>query len=144
MNKRFGWCGVLCLASLAWMHALAADKPASPKKPKRTATVIENCITPSDTLSFRPGDNGSLLDEVDRFQVAAEIVRRYPMIERDGLYPSAIALWRRKDGDWVFATMIARPEPPHPLCFTANVAISEVQIAPALLKKYFGIPVAPI
>jgi hypothetical protein len=135
----------LCLLCLVFAHAQAADKPGdAKKKPKRPApTVIESCVS-SDTLSFREGDNGTLLGELDRFQVAAEIIRRYPVIERDGLYPTAIALWRRKEGDWVFATLVARAEPPHPLCFTANVAIGEVGMAPALLKKYFGISVTPI
>jgi hypothetical protein len=133
----------MCLLCLAWTQGQAADKPGA-KKPKRPApTVIESCVS-SDKLSFREGDNGTLLSEVDRFQVAAEIVRRYPMIERDGLYPTAIALWRRKEGDWVFATLNPKARPPHPLCFTANVAIGEVQIAPALLKKYFGISAPPI
>ena len=135
-NKRIA-CG--CLVScLAFAHAQAADKPA-PKKPRHAApTVIENCVS-SDKLSFREGDSGTVLDEVDRFLVATEIVRLYPMIERDGYYPTAIALWRRRGGDWAFATLIRRTEPPHPLCFTANVAVGVVPIAPALLKKYFGI-----
>jgi hypothetical protein len=136
----------LCLLGLVFAQVQAADKPGDPKKQKssrQAPTVIESCVG-GGTLSFRSGDNGTLLDEIDRFQVAAEIIRRYPMIERDGLYPTAIALWRRKEGDWVFATLIARAESPHPLCFTANVAVNQVDMAPQLLKKYFGIPVTPI
>jgi hypothetical protein len=121
--------------------ANAADRPASRK---RTApTVIENCVS-GDKLAFREGESGTLLGELDRFQVADEIVRRYPMIQRDGFYPTSSALWRRKQGDWVFATLVARPQPPHELCFTANVAAGQVSLAPQLLKKYFGISPAPI
>ncbi|HET7794128.1 MAG TPA: hypothetical protein VFL64_12165 [Rhizobacter sp.] len=143
MNKPMGC--LLCLL-LAGQAGAADDTPAAAKKKaKRPApTVIENCVDASHTLSFREGDSGTILDEVDRFLVAGEIVRRYPMIERDGFYPTAIALWRRKEGDWVFATLTRRSEAPQRLCFSANVAVGQVQIAPALLKKYFGISPAPI
>ena len=143
MNQPMGC--LLCLL-LAVTPAVAADPPAAAKKkPQRPApTVIENCVDSAHTLSFRDGDSGTILDEVDRFVMASEIVRRYPMIERDGIYPSAIALWRRKEGDWVFATLTKRPDPPHRLCFSANVAMGQVQVAPTLLKKYFGITAPPI
>jgi len=136
MKQRIGWWWLSCLA-LVVAQAQSADKKASKKRP--APTVIESCVS-DDKISYRNGDSGTLLDELDRFQVAAEIVRRYPMIERDGLYPMAIALWRRSGGDWVFALLMNKPDSSVPLCFTANVAITEVEFAPALLKKYFGIP----
>ncbi|MGY4827687.1 hypothetical protein ACVNIS_03815 [Sphaerotilaceae bacterium SBD11-9] len=142
MNKPMGC--LLCLLLATQAGAADDTSVAAKKKPRRPApTVIENCVDRAHTLSFREGDNGTILDEVDRFLVASEIVRRYPMIERDGFYPTAIALWRRKEGDWVFATLIKRSEAPHRLCFSANVAVGQVQIAPALLKKYFGITTEP-
>jgi len=137
MKKRVGWWWLSCLVFVI-AQAHAADKKALKKRP--APTVIESCVS-SDKISYRNGDSGTLLDELDRFQVAAEIVRRYPMIERDGLYPVAIALWRRSGGDWVFALLMSNPDATAPLCFTANVAVTEVDFAPTLLKKYFGIPV---
>ena len=136
MKKRSGWWWLSCLVFVV-AQAQAADKKASKKRP--APTVIESCVS-KDKISYRNGDSGTLLDELDRFQVAAEIMRRYPMIERDGLYPTAIALWRRSGGDWVFALLMNQPDPATPPCFTANVAITEVELAPALLKKYFGLP----
>jgi hypothetical protein len=121
----------LCLASIACLEAQAADKRPAP-------VVIENCVSP-DKLSFRSGESGSLLDAGDAKQVAAEIVRRYPMIERDGLYPTAIALWRRPGGDWAFATLMPKKRPANAVCFTANISGDRLDATPAMLKKYFGI-----
>jgi hypothetical protein len=145
MKNSIRWMALSCLVFMMAQPQAAdktADKTADKKAAKKRAApmVIESCVS-SDKISYRDGDNGTLLDELDRFQVATEIVRRYPMIERDGLYPVAIALWRRTDGDWVFALLMNKPEPARPFCFTANVAVTEVELAPTLLKKYFGIPV---
>ena len=140
-------CLACCVApalalALAGMPASAADRAPARKTPAHPApTVIENCADSAIKLSFRPGESGALLDELDRFLVASEIVQRYPLIERDGYYPSAIALWRRKQGDWVFATLIQRAEPPHALCFSANVAASALSIGPAIARKYVGVTV---
>jgi hypothetical protein len=140
MKKRIGWWCLLCLVFVQ-AQAQATDRRAAKKRP--APTVIESCVS-TDKITFRKGDSGTLLDEVDRFQVASEIVRRYPMIERDGLYPTAIALWRRPGGDWVFATLMPVGVPAHAWCFTANVSVDDVAIAPLLLKKYFGITATPI
>lgn len=136
MKNSIRWIALSCLVFVT-AQAQAADKWAAKKR--AVPTVIESCVS-KDKISYRNGDSGTLLDEIDRFQVAAQIVRRYPMIERDGLYPVAIALWRRSGGDWVFALLMSSPDSTAPLCFTANVAVTEVELAPVLLKKYFGIP----
>jgi hypothetical protein len=101
------------------------------------ATVIDSCVSAA-TMSFRPGVSGVLLDEVDRDPVATAIVERYPVIQRDGLYPVAIALWRRPDGPWLYAVLAQKAHAPHPLCFTAHVVAQQVAHTPGLVKKYFG------
>lgn len=124
----------LCLVLIACLHAQAADKRAP-------TVVIENCVS-RDKLSFRSGESGSLLDAGDAKLVAAEIVHRYPLIERDGLYPTAIALWRRPGGDWAFATLMPKKRPANAVCFTANVSGDKLDATPAMLKKYFGVAAA--
>ena len=100
-------------------------------------TVIDNCVTAA-RLSFKAGVNGIVLDERDGAEVAASIVRRYPMIERDGLYPTAVALWRPPKGEWVYATLSQKAHAPHAACFTANVDASKVDMTPTLIRKYFS------
>lgn len=113
-----------------------AQTPAAPR-PAAGTTVIDNCVTAAQ-LSFRPGVSGVVLDERDGAEVAASIVRRYPMIERDGLYPQAVALWRPPRGEWVYATLSQKKHAPHPACFTANVDASQVDATPTLIRKYFS------
>jgi hypothetical protein len=104
---------------------------------RRGHTVIDNCVT-SAQLAFKHGVNGAVLDAHDGAEVAASIVRRYPMIERDGLYPQAVALWRPPKGEWVYATLSQKAHAPNTACFTANVDAATVDGTPTLIRKYFG------
>jgi hypothetical protein len=103
-----------------------------------SATVIDSCVSPA-RMSFQTGVSGVMLDDIDREPVAAAIVERYPVIEHDGLYPTAIALWRRPDGPWLYAVLAQKAHAPHAPCFTAHVLAQKVVQTPGLLKKYFGV-----
>ncbi len=134
---RSACCSALAFSCLA--TAASAQPPAAGDR--RGHTVIDNCVTAAQ-LVFKPGVNGTLLDERDGAEVAASIVRRYPMLERDGLYPQSVALWRPPQGEWVYATLSQKAHAPHPACFTANVDAGTLEETPTLIRKYFG-PVAP-
>lgn len=126
-----------CSAAIVLCSCAAASLAQPPGQDRRGHTVIDNCVTAAQ-LSFKPGVNGIVLDERDAVDVAAAIVRRYPMIERDGLYPQSIALWRPPKGEWVYATLSQKAHAPHPACFTANVDAMTVDVTPTLIRKYFG------
>lgn len=132
-------CLMRCCAAAAlcsWMVPAGAQVPA-PRVDRKGHAVIDNCVTAAQ-LSFKPGVNGVVLDARDGPEVAAAIVRRYPVIERDGLYPQAIALWRPPKGEWVYATLSQKAHAPHPACFTATVDAAQVEATPTLIRKYFG------
>lgn len=126
-----------CSAAISCSFAVASFAQPPDTVDRRGHTVIDNCVTLAQ-LSFKPGVNGTVLDERDSADVAASIVRRYPMIERDGLYPQAVALWRPPRGEWVYATLSQKAHAPHPTCFTANVDAQKVDATPTLIRKYFG------
>ncbi len=127
---------VRCCAAAA-LCAAVPPALAQPPVDRQGRTVIDNCVTAA-TLVYRAGVNGTVLDERDGADVAAAIVRRYPMIERDGLYPHAVALWRPPRGAWVYATLSQKAHAPHGPCFTAMVDASKVDATPTLIRKYFG------
>lgn len=127
-------CGSAALS--CWCAAAAFAQPLATVD-RRGHTVIDNCVT-SARLTFKPGVTGAVLDAHDGAEVAAGIVRRYPMIERDGLYPQAVALWRPPKGEWVYATLSQKAHAPHAACFTANVDAATVDGTPTLIRKYFG------
>lgn len=100
-------------------------------------SVIDNCVSAAQ-LTFKPGVNGFMLNERDGAEVAAAIVRRYPVIERDGLMPQAIALWRPAGGEWAYATLGQKKHAPHATCYTATVDATKVDATPTLIRKYFS------
>ncbi|MBX3619631.1 MAG: hypothetical protein KF891_06545 [Rhizobacter sp.] len=125
----------MAVAALGLHAAVATPRPRAQPAP----TVIGSCVSTA-RLSFRHGVDGAVLDEDDAAEVAAAIVKRYPMLERDGLYPEAVALWQRPGTGWVYATLMRRAHAPHARCFTATVSATAVPATPALLKKYIGRP----
>jgi hypothetical protein len=127
----------LSLAARCCSAAISCSTVAASFAQPPGQTVIDNCVTAA-RLTFQPGVNGALLDERDGAEVAAAIVRRYPMIERDGLYPQSVALWRPPKGEWVYATLSQKAHAPHPACFTANVDAGAVELTPTLIRKYFA------
>ncbi|HEY0820388.1 MAG TPA: hypothetical protein VGD46_16500 [Rhizobacter sp.] len=137
MNSAFSMASRCCSAAILWGGTAVVWAQATLPVDRHGQAVIDNCVTAAQ-LSFKPGVNGVLLDERDGGDVAQAIVRRYPMIERDGLYPQAVALWRPPKGEWVYATLSQKKHAPHPACFTANVDASTVDATPTLIRKYFS------
>jgi hypothetical protein len=74
--------------------------------------------------------------------VGAALTRRYPVLDRDGLLPDAIVLWRKPVDGWLYVTLLANPAKPSDVCFTATFAASLFELTAALLSKYFGGEVA--
>ena len=127
----------------AWVVVVLAQAAAPPlDAPARTPTTIVNCVS-ADRIAYQPGDTGAVLDATDRDDVTQAMHERYPMLERDGLQPLAIVLWHPPEGDWLYAALLAHPEMPNRMCFAAHVVADEIEVTPALLKKYFSIAVPP-
>lgn len=133
--------------SAAWMVCAAWAGPigavsSPPSLTAGTAAWVEigNCVADEDKVAYRHGSSGALLDASDRARVMAAIFERYPMLRRDGLQPSAIAVWRRPGGNWLYATLIPQPDAPTRSCFSANVTAEGLAPTPSVLKKYFGAP----
>jgi hypothetical protein len=137
MNSTLSLATRCCGAAISCGCAAAALAQVPVPIDRRGHAVIDNCVAAAQ-LSFKPGVNGIVLDERDGAEVAQAIVRRYPMIERDGLYPQAVALWRPPKGEWVYATLSQKKHAPHPVCFTATVDAAQVDATPTLIRKYFG------
>jgi hypothetical protein len=122
-------CGLAC-------SLLALSAGSAPPTASRTL-VIDSCVSPA-TLSFRPGVDGVMLDAPDAALVGTAILEAYPVIQRDGLVPTSIALWRKPKGPWLYATLSEKAHAPHPPCFTATVAADRLAPTPLMLRKYFG------
>jgi hypothetical protein len=98
---------------------------------------IANCV--SDDAVLRPGAGDSaVLSAGDRDRVSDEMMRRYPMLERDGFAAPQIVLWHPADGDWLYVTLIPSPEAPGGVCFTATFAAAEFEVTGAMVAKYFA------
>ena len=82
------------------------------------------------------------LEAVDAAAVGSALTRRYPILDRDGLLPDAIVLWRKPVDGWLFVTLLANPGKPADVCFTATFSASRFELTAPLLVKYFGAGVA--
>lgn len=135
---------------LAWAFAfaVAVTLMATPAHPQRTGprsifdkdgthASIESCVS-HDTLEFSIGHNSALLDAEDRLQVSVALLQRYPMLQTDGFAPSHLLLWRRPGAEWVYVALLANPDKPSEMCFTATFAAGVFEQTPRLLKKYFA------
>ena len=109
--------------------------------PGGPANTIESCVggTP---IQFRPDDRRVWLEAADAAAVGSALTRRYPVLDRDGLLPDAIVLWRKPVDGWLYVTLLANPAKPADVCFTATFAASRFELTAALLLKYFGAGVA--
>ena len=109
--------------------------------PGGRASTIESCVGGSP-IQFRPDDRRVWLEAVDAAAVGSALTRRYPMLDRDGLLPDGIVLWRKPVDGWLFVTLLANPGTPADVCFTATFAASRFELTAPLLIKYFGAGVA--
>ena len=109
--------------------------------PSGRADTIESCVGGAP-IRFRADDRRAWLDAADAAAVGAALTRRYPVLDRDGLLPDAIVLWRKPVDGWLYVTLLANPAKPSDVCFTATFAASRFELTAALLNKYFGAAVA--
>ena len=99
--------------------------------------MIESCVS-SQAIRFAGADRHALLDPADAALVSAAIVRRYPVVERDGLAPQHIVLWRKPDAQWIYIALLENPERAGQVCFTATFSAARFEQTPPLIAKYFG------
>jgi hypothetical protein len=101
------------------------------------ADSIESCVS-TQAIRFSSTDRRARLDAADAAMVSAAIVRRYPMVERDGLTPQHIVLWRKPDAQWLYIALLENPERAGQICFTATFAAGRFEQTSPLIAKYFG------
>lgn len=129
------------LAALAAAAALSPAAVTAQELPRifdksGTHARIESCVS-HDAIEFSIGQNSALLDAGDRLQVTVAMQRRYPALQADGFAPSHLLLWRRPGADWLFVALLANPDKPSEVCFTATFSAGVFELTPVLLKKYF-------
>lgn len=137
-RSSFG-CAFALLAA-AWIGPADAREDIRPFPAGRTAT-IESCVGGAP-IQFRADDRRVVLEAVDAAAVGSALARRYPVLERDGLTPDGVVLWRKPQSGWLFVTLLANPAKPADRCFTATFVAERFEITAALLVKYFGAGVA--
>lgn len=137
MTIGFGLRGVLSAAAFTMLVCMAL--PVQAQAPQRSPR-IESCVS-HDALVIGPQDRNTMLDDADRATVFDAMVQRYPLFARDGTRPSQILLWHRGGRDWLFVTLLQKPDDPNQACFTATFTAPVFQdITPDLLRKYFKLP----
>jgi len=132
----------LCFALLAaaWLGTVQAREELRPFPGGRLA-ALDSCAGGA-SIRFQPEDRRVILEAVDAAAVGSALARRYPVIDRDGLLPDGIVLWRKPAAGWLFVTLLANPAQPTEVCFTATFVADRFDITAALLMKYFGAGVA--
>ncbi|MGZ5216394.1 MAG: hypothetical protein ACXWCU_20225 [Caldimonas sp.] len=99
--------------------------------------AIESCVD-SSTIRFRQEDRRAILDPADTVAVSTALMRRYPVVEQNGLAPQRIAVWRKPDAGWLYVALLVNPAKPGEVCFTATFVASKVDVTAQVLEKYFG------
>jgi hypothetical protein len=130
----------LVLLAVAWLGAVQAREEIRPFPAGRLA-ALDSCAGGSP-IRFQAEDRRVLLEAVDAATVGSALARRYPVIDRDGLLPDGIVLWRKPNAGWLFVALLANPARPAEVCFTATFVAGRFDITAALLMKYFGAGVA--
>ena len=132
---------LLLCASLA-TPILPAHGREDVRQAAATATSsIESCVD-RQPIRFQPADRRVILDAADAAMVSAVLTRRYPIIERHGLAPQRIVLWRKAGADWIYIALLENPAQPAEVCFTATFAAGRFDVTAPLVAKYFGAAVA--
>ncbi|MEO7336339.1 MAG: hypothetical protein ABIV63_07150 [Caldimonas sp.] len=126
---------------LALVAAPSAAREEVRPLPALRASSIPNCAN-GPPIVFGAEDRRVQLDAVDVGAVAAAVGRRYPVLERDGLAPDAIVLWRKPGSGWLYVTMLVNPSKPVEACFTATFVAQRFELTGRLLVKYFGAGIA--
>ena len=112
-------------------------------RPSATAAAgtVESCVD-HQPIRFRADERRVVLDAADAATVSAALIRRYPMLERDGLAPQRILLWRKAGAEWIYVALLENPARPAETCFTATFAASRFDVTAPLIVKYFGSAIA--
>jgi len=100
--------------------------------------AIESCVDAS-AIRFRKDDRHVILDSADTASVSTALTRRYPVVQRNGLAPQGVVLWRKPEVGWLYVTLLVNPAKPGEVCFTATFSASRFEITGSLLEKYFGV-----
>ena len=101
-----------------------------------TTTNLSGCAG-SGSLELNIRDDTAMLDDTDRAALGAAMLKRYPMLGRDGFAPAAILLWRKRGGPWLYVTLAKAPAPGEGWCFSATFVANVFEATPALVRKYF-------
>jgi hypothetical protein len=119
---------------------VGAAAPAREETRSGSAAVpafIESCVD-RQAIRFGADERRVVLDAADAATVSAALVRRYPLIERDGLAPQRIVLWRQAGRDWIYIGLLENPAKSSEVCFSATFAAGRFDLTRPLLVKYFG------
>jgi hypothetical protein len=100
--------------------------------------IVESCVSP-DSIVLQRSDPWVALNDSERAGVFEQMMRRYPALQRDGLVPAQIVLWRPPGRSWVYVTMLSNPARADQACFTATVTAQALDMTTALLQKYFAL-----
>lgn len=115
----------MLLAALATRAAVGDGAPTVPPP---------LCIG-HDPLPMPAGAAHAWLDDRDRTEVAAALLARFPMLQRDGLEARAMLLWRHAEGDWRYAALVADPRGGGALCVAASFAGASIGGTGELVRK---------
>lgn len=144
LARTLGACA-LALACAATAQTPGASPPGNPSPPAAEAGkdddkawVVESCVSP-DRIVLQRSDPWVALNDGERASVFEQMMRRYPALQRDGLLPAQIVLWRPPGKAWIYVTMLTNPERADQACFTATVTAQALDITTALLQKYFAL-----
>jgi hypothetical protein len=131
------WWHCITLAAL-WQIGVVQDCVAQEANTTRNGQAMEisSCVG-GPPIALSAVDARALLDQEEREKLLAEMLARYPMLERDGFAPAAILLWHKAAGEWLYVSMKPNGFDDNALCFTATFVAKMFQITPALTSKYF-------
>jgi hypothetical protein len=119
---------------------VAGVLPAAAKEePSTQPRTIASCVS-DQALEFRSGDASVMLDDSDRELVNAAMLERYPVLQRDSFTPSHILLWQKQGGELLYVTLLANPQKPSEMCFTATFSATRFEFTQSLLRKYLDVP----
>ena len=128
---------LMLLAATLADAALAREEP----RPGAAASAksIESCVD-RQAIRFGAEDRRVVLDAADAATVSAALIRRYPIVDQDGLAPRRIVLWKKPGADWLYIALLENPSKPDEICFTATFVAGRFEITPQMIVKYFGGP----
>lgn len=124
--------------AIAAAAAEAQTAPPTAHAPAGAPRVeLINCAG-GPTLTLEAGDPRALLAEDERDALLAEMLARYPFLERHGFAPAVILMWRRSPNEWLYVSLQPNAfTSDGTLCFTASFVAQVFEVTPTLMRKYF-------